>query len=93
MDSNIKNDKQIYFNQVKGTITELNSSDDFCSITLEVGHENTRNVNLNMKKFQFDKIEKDLDLGSKIVARFYIVSRKKNDRWYTSANLLDIQKV
>ena len=46
-----------------------------------------------MKKFQFDKIEKDLDLGEKIVARFYIVSRKKNDRWYTSANLLDIQKV
>lgn len=92
-DLKIKNDRQIYFNQIKGTITELNDGLDYCSITVNVGHENPRHVNLSMKKSHYDSIVKGLNLDDKITARFYIVSRKKNERWYTSANLLEVHKV
>jgi hypothetical protein len=30
-------------------------------------------------------------MGDKILAKFYVVSRKKDERWYTSANILDIE--
>jgi|APGre2960657444_1045066.scaffolds.fasta_scaffold78366_3 hypothetical protein len=89
----IKNDKQIYFNQIKGVITELNNESEFCSITVNVGHENQRHVNLSLKKSHYDSIASNLVLGDKIIAKFYIVSRNKNDRWYTSANLLEVEKV
>jgi hypothetical protein len=89
----IKNDKQVYFNQVKGVITELNDDLNYCSITLKVGHENTRDVNLSLKKSQFDSIIQDLYIGKKVLAKFFIVSRKKAERWYTSANLLALENV
>jgi hypothetical protein len=89
----IKNDRQLYFNQVKGKITELNEDSDFCSITVSVGHENPRDVNLSLKKAHYDRISNGLNLGDRILARFYVVSRKKAERWYTSANLLDVQKI
>ena len=89
----IKNDKQIYFNQIKGIITELNNQEEYCSITVSVGHENSRHVNLSLKKSPYDSIANNLVIGDKIVAKFYIVSRKKNERWYTSANLLEVEKV
>ena len=89
----IKNDRQLYFNQVKGIIEELNGDGDFCSITVSVGHENPRHVNLSLKKIHYDRIAAGLKLGEKILARFYVVSRKKDGRWYTSANLLDVQKL
>ena len=46
----IKNDKQFRFNEIKGVITELNDEPEFCSITVTVGHENPRDVNLSLKK-------------------------------------------
>ena len=51
----IKSDKQIYFNQIKGIIDELNYSETFCNITLSVGHETNRKVNLVAKKELFDE--------------------------------------
>lgn len=87
----IRNDRQIYYNQVKGVITEINDGQQFCSITLDVGHENVRKVNLSMKKTQFESLCRDLVLGDKILAKFYVVSRKAHERWYTSANILDIE--
>jgi len=87
----IRNDRQIYYNQVKGIVTEINDGSQFCSITLDVGHENVRKVNLSMKKLQFNSLCKQLKLQDKILAKFYVVSRKKDDRWYTSANILDIE--
>ena len=36
MTNELKNDKQIFFNQVKGYISELNKSDIYCSITLDL---------------------------------------------------------
>ena len=89
----IKNEKQIYYNQVKGVVTEINEEEEYCSITLDVGHENIRKLNLSMKRVQFDTLCKDLFLGKKILAKFYVVSRKKTGRWYTSANILDIESV
>jgi len=87
-----KNDKQVYFNQIKGTIDELNDGEKFCSVTLNVGHENPRQVNVIVKKPQFDKLTQSHKIGDKVTCRFYITSRKKDARWYTMANLLDIFK-
>lgn len=85
-----KNDKQIYFNQVKGTIKELNPAERFCSVTLLVGHENTRLVNFTIRKTEYDILCKDKNLGDKVIVRFYLSSNFKNGRWYTMANILDI---
>lgn len=88
----IKNDKQLFFNQIKGLIHEMNESEDFCNIVLEVGHENNRYVSFVTKKFRYDQIKSDLTIGEKVCIRFYLSSRKKHDRWYTTATVLDIQK-
>jgi hypothetical protein len=91
-ESLIKNEKQLVFNQVRGFLDEINEGNDFCNITLKVGHENPRMVNITMKRTQFDEMIKTHTLGEKITCRFYISSRKKYDRWYTTASLLDIRK-
>jgi hypothetical protein len=91
-ESLIKNDKQVLFNQVKGLLEEINEGEDFCNITLKVGHENPRMVNFTMKRSQFDEMANNHKLGEKVCCRFYISSRKKYDRWYTTASILDIRK-
>jgi hypothetical protein len=88
----IKNDKQIYFNQVKGNINEINLADDFCNITLKVGHDNNRFCNFVMKTNHYEKFKDIIAIDQKVSVRFYINSRKKFDRWYTTANILDIHK-
>ncbi len=88
----IKNDKQLFFNQVKGIIHEMNDSEDFCNIVLQVGHENTRNISFVTKKQRFDEVSSDFALNDKVVVKYYLSSRKKHDRWYTTATILDIQK-
>ena len=88
----IKTDKQIYFNQVKGVIEELNDSDTFCNITLSVGHERTRQVNLVAKKELFDAIRQNYAIGQSIGFKFFLSSRHKHGRWYTMANILEIIK-
>lgn len=87
-----KNEKQLYFNQIKGKITELNDGQEYCSITLQVGHENPRMVNILAKKERFDEVSKEHNIGDFVLAYFYIVSRFKNSRWFTMANLLSMQK-
>ena len=88
----IKNDKQLFFNQIRGVIQELNDGEEFCSLTLSVGHENNRNVNLVLKKPLFDQLMHNYQIGEKVSVRFYISSRNKHERWYTTATVLDIQK-
>lgn len=87
-----KNDKQVYFNQVKGRLSELNDGEVFCNITIEVGHENPRSVNFVLKKREFDSLRKTYILGDRVTVRFYITSRFKNERWYTTATVLDVQR-
>lgn len=88
----IKNSKQLFFNQVRGVIEELNDGEEFCNITLTVGHENNRNVNFVLRKKHYDDLINDFNIGDKVSVRFYVASRKKHDRWYTTANLLEMQK-
>lgn len=85
-----RNDKQLNFNKIKGVIVELNDGERFCSLTLDVGHENIRQVNLIVKKDSFDKIVGQFQLKDKVFIKYYLTSRFKNGRWYTMANLLSV---
>lgn len=85
-----KNDKQLFFNRVKGKITEINLESDWCSITLLVGHENTRHVNLCYKRENHEKFVGNKKVGDKVGVRFFLTSRYKNGRWHTNANVLQI---
>jgi len=76
----IKSDKQIYFNQVKGVIDELNDSETFCNVTLSVGHDITRNVNLVAKKDMFDLISQTYKIGDWIGFKFFLSSSYKHGR-------------
>ena len=87
-----KNDKQVFFNQIKGVVAEINEHEMYCSITLSVGHEQKRFVNLNIKKIQFDKVKAEFGIDDKVIAKYYVTSKKKNDRWFTSANVLSVEK-
>jgi len=89
----IKHDRQIYFNRVKGVLVEVDKGEEFSSITLKVGHSNTRHVNLCFKKvYELDFLD-NLIQGQNYSASFYVSSNKKNGRWYTNATLLKIERV
>ena len=92
MNDTNKNEKQVYFNQLKGYLQQLEKGELYCNITLTIGHENPRNVNFSMKKHIFEEVEKNFKLGDKINIKFFLVSNKKNGRWYTSANVLFVEK-
>ena len=86
----ISNDKQIHFNQVKGEIIEINRGEEFSNLTLTLGHSNPRNINLSTKTYHFEEMIKRYTIGDKVVAQFYVSSNFKNDRWYTTANILSL---
>ena len=87
-----KNEKQLYLNQTKGTISEIIKGDRFCSITIIAGHENPRDVCFTVKASEYKDKYFMYEIGDKVTIKFYLNSRKKNDRWYTNANILDITK-
>lgn len=101
METNIKkefdfnrNEKQLNFNQIKGTLSEINEGTTFCNITIKSGHENIREINLVIKKDNFDKICSDKKIGDKVAIRFYLSSRRRKEGgWYTMANVLTIEKL
>jgi hypothetical protein len=88
-----KNQLQLYFNQVKGEIIEIVYDEKYSNLTIRVGHENSRLVNFVAKSPFFKDIVKDFQIGDKIIAKYYISSKKKNERYYTTASLLDVQKI
>ena len=85
-----RNDKQHTFNQIKGVIDEVNVGETWCSFTLKVGHESQRFINLSVKKSQYDVLINKYPIGTKVIVMFYLTSRYKNERWYTSANILQM---
>ena len=85
-----RNDKQLNFNKIKGIIQESELGETWCSFTLRVGHENQRLINLSLKKDQYEILVKLYPIGTKVNAIFYLTSRYKNGRWYTTANVLQI---
>jgi hypothetical protein len=88
----IKNTLQLWYNQVRGEVIEINIEETFSNITLKVGKANPRLVNLTGKSQYFQKIISGINVGEKILAKFYISSNKKNDRYYTTATLLEAIK-
>ena len=66
-----RNEKQLNFNKIKGSIVELNDGEKFCSLTLDVGHENIRQVNLVVKKVFFDTIKEKFKLGDKVFIKYF----------------------
>jgi hypothetical protein len=88
-----RNEKQLNFNTIKGILHECNDGDDWCSITLNVGHENPRFINLAIKKPHFDVIKDNHKIGNKVIVMFYLTSRYKNGRWYTTANILQVDNL
>lgn len=86
-----KNDRQINFNKIKGVITELNEGEKFCSVTLSVGHEVKRFVNLILKKDTFPYVQESFPIGSKVLVKYYITSRNKMGKWKTMANVIDME--
>jgi hypothetical protein len=87
-----RNEKQQFFSTIKGVLKETILGDKFSSITLEVGHERPRLVNLVLKNDLLEKSKDDLILESKISIAYYITSRKNADKWTTMANVLTIRK-
>lgn len=87
-----KNQLQLYFNQIKGVVSEINIDDSFSNVVLTIGHVNTRIVSLVAKTPTFIALIENFAVGDKVVAKYYLTSNKKNDRYYTTATLLDLQK-
>jgi hypothetical protein len=88
-----RNEKQLNFNSIKGVITESTDGENWCSIVLSVGHENVRMIHFAIKKPQYDAIKDKHPIGAKVNVIFYLTSRFKNERWYTTANVLQIDSV
>lgn len=95
-----KNDRQFHFNRIKGEVCEINTpnenttEDTWCSVTLQVGHESQRQVNFSLKKPQLEELISDgFKIGVKVSILFYLTSRFKNGRWYTTANVLQVDKI
>lgn len=86
----IKNELQLYFNQVKGEVVEIEEAEKYSNITVKVGHNNTRLVNLVAKTESFRLITNKVKIGDNVIAKFYITSNKKNERYYTTATLLQV---
>ena len=88
-----KNERQLKFNHIKGTIIEKNEGERFCSITIACGHEQSRPVNLVCKRVYWDeKFKNAAEIGDKVNIRFYLTSRAYNDKYNTLANILAINK-
>ena len=66
-----KNEKQLFFNRIKGSISEINVGEEWCSFTLNVGHENPRLVNLSLKRGQYDKVT-EYKIGDKVDIKFFL---------------------
>ena len=92
-DLKIKNDRQIYFNQIKGTVLDIIKGEIFSSITLNVGHEKRKFVNLVFKTEKLNEIESKITIDDKVCAKYYLASYNKNNKWKTLAHLLFVDKL
>jgi hypothetical protein len=89
----IKNNLQLYFNQVKGEVVEIEEGEKYSNITIKVGHNNPRLVNLVAKTESFKLVTNNVKICDNVVAKFYLTSNKKNERYYTTATLLQMDVI
>jgi hypothetical protein len=86
------NDRQKNFNQIRGVIHEFLPGEKFGSVTLELGHEKKRFVNLVIKKTDYQRVTSHFKIGDKVVVKFYITSKKNTSgHWATMATILEIE--
>ena len=85
-----RNDKQTKFAEIRGVISELNDNGEYCSVTLMVGHEKLRDVNVVTRAKEMGEIKAKFNLGDMVTCRYYPSSRKKNDKWFTHLILLSV---
>jgi hypothetical protein len=88
-----KNEKQLNFNQIKGIVTEINAGDIFSSLTLSVGHETKRYINVVFKSTLLESITEKIKIEDKVIVKFYLASYNKFEKWKTLAHLLFIDKL
>ncbi len=88
-----KNEKQVFFNYIKGILIEIIEGEQFCSLTLEVGHETKRKVNFCFKKDSLEDIKANIAIGDKANVRYYPSSYNKYDKWKTILHLLSVEKI
>lgn len=86
----MNNTKQVYYNQIAGVIKEINDTENFPNLTISVGHQKIRDVNLVCKQEHMQTLKESFAVGDKIKLKFFVSSRFKHERWYTMANLLEI---
>jgi hypothetical protein len=94
MDFN-KNNKQMNFNKIIGTISEITDDPFYCSVVLNVGTERVRPVQFCIQKPEFDKLLSTLKLGQKILIYFYSRSSRSKDgkKWHNYNNILGVEVV
>lgn len=83
--------KQVYYNQVRGEVFEINDSKDFPSVVVSVGHDVKRYVNVCLKAPMMEDFKAKYALGDKVTIKFFVSSRKKHGRWYTMVNALEVK--
>lgn len=88
-----KNEKQLFFNHLRGCIAEIEFGEKFSNVTLHIGHENVRSANFCMKSALFNDSIKGFKIGDIVLVKYYLSSNKKNGRWYTTASLLSIEHI
>jgi hypothetical protein len=88
-----KNPMQVYFNQVKGVVCEIDVQERFSNLTLNVGQEVMRKVNFVAKTPYFQEQTAHIKVGDTVCVKFYLTSNSKNNIWYTTATLLTVEKV
>lgn len=88
-----KNEKQLNFNQIKGIVTEINAGEIFSSLTLSVGHETKRYINVVFKSTLLQSITEKIKIEDKVIVKFYLASYNKFEKWKTLAHLLFIDKL
>jgi hypothetical protein len=88
-----KNEKQLNFNQIKGIVTEINAGEIFSSLTLSVGHETKRYINVVFKSTLLESITEKIKIEDKVIVKFYLASYNKFEKWKTLAHLLFIDKL
>ena len=72
-----KNQMQLYFNQIRGKIIEINFDEIYSNVSISVGHNNSRLVNFVAKSPLFKKLIENFGIGDKVSAKFYLSSNKK----------------
>ena len=85
--------KQVYYNRVRGCISEINNAKDFPSVTIKVGHSKTRHINILFKPDKLKELIAEYGVGDLICLTFFVSSRFKHDRWYTNVNCIEVVEI